>query len=244
ELAVSGDGRAYLVGRATGGIRAVCFDELTGDLVPAFGGTGAVDLQRTFSGITRDARPGEAAVDSSGNLVVAGTLVLPRLDGVLRDQPAVWRVLDDGTPDPDFTGSSSSPTYSTGVATLRAASTNVEDVDFGRATTAEGLCFGPDGTILVTGQRDNFELHTDMVVLAFNSQGRTTASYNLVGFVIEDGSAGDDSFDIGQAIHVLPSGAIWTLGTSMEKPGGTTPVAAPTVWVDRDPSRAFPPLGN
>ena len=96
----------------------------------------------------------------------------------------------------------------------------------------------------MTGQRDNFELHTDMVVLAFNGQGRTTASYNLVGFVIEDGSAGDDSFDSGQAIHVLPSGAVWTLGTSREKPGGATPVAAPTVWVDRDPSRAFPPLGN
>ena len=244
ELVLSGDGRAYLVGRANGGIRAVCLDELTGELVPAFGGTGAVDLERTFSGVPRDARPGEAAVDASGDLVVAGTLVLPRLDGVLRDQPAVWRVLGDGTPDPDFTGSSSSPTFSTGVATLRAASTNVEDVDFGRATTAEGLCIGPDGTILVTGQRDNFELHTDMVVLAFNGQGRTTASYNLVGFVIEDGSAGDDSFDSGQAIHVLPSGAVWTLGTSREKPGGATPVAAPTVWVDRDPSRAFPPLGN
>lgn len=247
ELALSGTGRAYLVGRATGGIRAVCFDDLTGDLVPGFGGTGVVDLVRTFSGIPRDARPGDATVDSSGDLVVAGTLELPRIDGALRDQPAVWRVLDTGSPDPEFTGSSSSPTYSTGVATLRAASTNVEDVDFGRATTAEGLCIAPDGTILVTGQRGNFEGHTDMVVLAFNEQGRTTASYNLVGFVIEDGSAGDDSSESGQAVHVLPSGAIWTLGTARAKPVpmvNENPVAAPTVWVDRDPSRAFAPLGN
>lgn len=246
ELVLAGDGRVYALGRAGGGIRAVALDRLTGAPMTSFGGTGAVDLQRTFGGIPRDARPGGAALDGQGRLVVSGSLVLPRVDGVLRDQPAVWRVLDTGAPDLDFVGSSSAPTYSTGVATLRSASTNDANVDFGRATTGRGLCIAPDGTILVTGERENLEGHTDMVVLAFDQAGRTSADYNLVGFVIEDGSAGNDSDETGQLVHVLPSGAIWTIGqAAADFPVMSPPtIATPTVWVDRDPARAFGALGS
>ena len=234
ELVLSGDGRAYLVGRANGGIRAVCLDRDRGSLPSAAPAPSTSSAPSRASRVTR--APG-VAVDASGDLVVAG-LVLPRLDGVLgiarRLARARRRVPSD------FNGSSSSPTFATGVATLRAASTNVEDVDFGRATTAEGSA---------SDRRNDPRDGPARQLRAAHRHGRPRLQrpgpdrgYNLVGFVIEDGSAGDDSFDSGQAIHVLPSGAVWTSEPRGEA-GGATLVAA-TVWVDRDPSRAFPPLGN
>ncbi|MEM9382107.1 MAG: hypothetical protein AAGB93_19280 [Planctomycetota bacterium] len=245
EVAVDGS-RAYVMGRVGGAIQVLALDGL-GSPDPGFGTDGLVEARRTFGSATYQASAGDAVVDVQGRLVVGGTLRGGWGGTVLRDQPALWRFEPDGSPDTDFAGSTSSPTFGTGVVTLREGSTNDPDIDFGRDTGITGLALGPDGTILATGQRRNAEMHTDLAQFAFDPiSGRLSSSYNFLGFLIDDGATADDSYDGGAAVLVLESGAIWTLGVSSPDdpalPGGVNDV--PTVWVDRDPARAFPPIGQ
>lgn len=244
EVVVAGD-RYYVVGHAGGGIRVLAIDPTSGGAVPGFGG-GTVEPLRFFGGATYGARCGEATLDSASKLVLAGSLSGAFGGAVVRDQPAVWRVLADGSPDTSFAGSLSSPTTGTGVVTLREGSTNNSEIDFGRNTSLNSLAIGPDGTLIAAGQRENAEGHTDLAVFAFGSNGVLSSAYNFLGFLIDDGASADDSFESGSVVRVLQSGAIWTLGSS--NPNDPAGVAGtddvPTIWVDREPARVFPPIGN
>jgi len=243
-VVAAGD-RYYVIGHAGGGIRVLAVDPASGGAVTGFGG-GTVEPLRFFGGATYGARCGEASLDGAANLVLAGSLTGAFGGSLVRDQPALWRLLPDGNPDTSFAGSLSSPTTGTGVATLREGSTNNPDIDFGRDTTLNSLAVGPDGTLIAAGQRHNAEGHTDLAVFAFGSNGVLSSAYNLLGFLIDDGASADDSFESGSVVRVLQSGAIWTLGSSNPNdpagPSGTDDV--PTIWVDRDPARVFPPIGN
>jgi hypothetical protein len=205
-----------------------------------------VEPLRFFGGATYGARCGEATLDSASNLVLAGSLTGAFGGAVVRDQPAVWRVLADGSPDTSFAGSLSSPTTGTGVVTLREGSTNNPEIDFGRNTSLRSLAIGPDGTLIAAGQRENAEGHTDLAVFAFGSNGVLSSAYNFLGFLIDDGASADDSFESGSVVRVLQSGAIWTLGSSNpnDPAGAATTDDVPTIWVDREPARVFPPIGN
>ena len=244
QVVPAGD-RYYVIGHVDGGIRVLALDPTAGAPVAGFGG-GSVDALRFFAGATYTARCGEASLDASANLVLAGTLTGQFGGAVVRDQPALWRLRSDGTRDTTFAGSLSSPTAGTGVVTLREGSTNNPDIDFGLDTGLRSLAIGPDGTLLAAGQRRNAEGHTDLAVFAFGDDGVLSSDYNFLGFLIDDGASADDSFEYGSVLRVLQSGAIWTLGVSNPDapgtPGGTSDV--PTVWVDRDPERVFPPIGN
>ena len=101
---------------------------------------------------------------------------------------------------------------------------------------------GPDSTVLTVGYRVNTRNDTDMTLLAFDSSGVPDSTYNFVGFVIDDGASAERSYESGKRVLVLSSGAIWALGSSSLN--GLLSPDIPTVWVDRDPARAFPPLGN
>ena len=244
QVVPAGD-RYYVVGHADDGVRVLALDPTAGAPVAGFGG-GAVDALRFFGGSFYSARCGEAALDPAGNLVLAGTLTGLFGGAAVRDQPALWRLRPDGSPDTSFAGSLSSPTSGSGVVTLREGSTNNPEIDFGRDTSLRSLAVGPDGTLLVAGQRQNAEGHTDLAMFAFSADGVLSSAYNFLGFLIDDGASADDSFEYGAVVRVLQTGAIWTLGVSNpEVPGsagGTSDV--PTVWVDRDPERVFPPIGN
>ncbi|MEM6572426.1 MAG: hypothetical protein AAF957_28680, partial [Planctomycetota bacterium] len=245
DLVVTGN-RAYVMGRVGGAIRIVALDGL-GNPDPGFGTDGVVDARRTFGVATYEASVGGAVVDDLDRLVIGGTLRGAWGGTVLRDQPAVWCINDSGDADTSFSGSPSSPTYSTGVVTLREGSTSNPDIDFGRDTRIEAIALGPDGTIVATGRRSNAEMHTDLAQFAFDpGSGRLSSAYNFLGFLIDDGATADDSFEGGSEVLVLESGAIWTLGVSSPDdpavPGGVDDV--PTIWVDRDPARVFAPLGE
>ncbi|MEM6675574.1 MAG: hypothetical protein AAF726_22175 [Planctomycetota bacterium] len=239
-------GRIYSVGHVSGGIRILGLDLVDGSLDSSFGTSGVVDALRTFDGETYGARAGEVMLDSLGRLVIGGTLSGTFGGGPTRQQPAVWRILSTGAPDESFAGSLSAPTFGTGVVTLREGSTNNPSIDFGRDSRVESIAAGPDGTILVAGERENAAGHTDLAIFAFTPTGVPQSAYNLLGFVIDDGASADDSFEGASVLRVLDSGAIWALGISNpldpDAPGGTADV--PTVWVDRDPARAFAPIGQ
>ncbi|MEL6712947.1 MAG: hypothetical protein AAFP86_04195 [Planctomycetota bacterium] len=246
SLVLGGGDRVYAVGEADQRVRVLARDVVNGAPVLAFGGDGAVDAVRSFDGGTYFCTPRAAALDGTGRLVVAGSYVDIAF-GAPRAQPAVWRILDTGEPDADFHGSQSSPSFGTGVVTLRSGSTNDEDRDFGRNTVLEDVTLAPDGTVLATGWRDNREGHTDMVTLAFRDDGVSQGGYNIVGFVIHDGASADDSFDEGALVRVLDSGAVWVVGGSRPPkamPSSPLPAESPLVWVDRDPARAFAPLAD
>jgi len=245
DLVVGGGNRVYAVGEVNQRIRVLALDQITGARVSSFGGDGAVDAVSVFGGADHACSPGGATLDGSGRLVISGTYsdVGP---GGPRTQPAVWRILDSGAADTTFSGSAFSPSAGTGVATLRTGSTNDRDRDFGRSTRLDDVTIGPDGTILVVGERENLELHNDVALLAFDDNGVPEGDYNFVGFVIHDGATDDNSYDRGTVVRVLDSGAIWALGAS--RPGGPAATSTrgeiPTVWVDRDPTRAFAPIGD
>ncbi len=238
DLVLAGNGRLYAVGKASGKIRVVALDRLTGQLATGFGGTGVVGALSNFGSGDLESTPGEAMLDGQGRLVIGGTLKMAAPGIPLRDQPAVWRILDSGQPDPSFTGSLSSPTFGTGVVTLREGSTDNVNIDFGDATRIDALEIAPDGTLLCAGNRENAFNHTDTAIFAFRENGESLAGFNFVGFIIDDGAAGDDSVDAASLIHVMDSGAIWTLGTSFA-PGLTDAANGPTIWVDRNPTRTY-----
>ncbi len=244
EVVAAGD-RYYVIGHAGGGIRILAIDPATGGAVASFGG-GTVEPRRSFSGVTYGARCGEASLDAAANLVLAGSLTGLFGGVVVRDQPAVWRLLPDGSADTTFAGSLSSPTTGTGVVTLREGSTNNPEIDFGRDTSLQSLAIGPDGTLIAAGQRSNAEGHTDLAMFAFGENGILSSAYNFLGFLIDDGASADDSFESGSVVRVLQSGAIWAFGASNPNdPGGPAGTAdVPTIWVDRDPARVFPPIGD
>ena len=99
--------------------------------------------------------------------------------------------------------------------------------------------------MIAAGQRENAE-GTRTSPSSPGSNGVLSSAYNFLGFLIDDGASADDSFESGSVVRVLQSGAIWTLGSS--NPNDPAGVAGtddvPTIWVDREPARVFPPIGN
>lgn len=245
DLVVGGGNRVYAVGEAGQRIRVLALDQVSGGRVASFGGDGSVTAVSVFGGADHACEPGGAALDGSGRLVIGGTYGDVGPAGA-RTQPAAWRILDSGAPDLTFRGSASSAAANTGVATLRIGSTNDPERDFGRSARIDDVTIGPDGTVLLVGERDNREMHTDLVLLAFDDNGVPEGDYNFVGFVVHDGATDDNSREGGTVVRALDSGAIWAIGASM--PGATAMMPTrgdiPTVWVDRDPARAFAPIGD
>lgn len=127
------------------------------------------------------------AVDSSGRLVISGHCSTSEL----MSEFCIVRLLDDGSPDPDFDGDSG-----TGDGKLTVAMSDYDDV-------AEDLVIQPDGSIVLTGHCDtddsgetfNWEVclvmldEDGVVVTAFGSQGRvftsmgTGARANTISYV-------------------------------------------------------------
>ncbi|MFT5732366.1 MAG: hypothetical protein ACJA2W_000291 [Planctomycetota bacterium] len=251
-VALGAGSRVYACGNLGSGIRVLALDGSSGALVPAFDGDGILDLSGIVAGSAYPARLGGIAVDGQGRLLLAGSITgAPPQVGAGTAQPALWRLLSTGALDTSFTGSVTSPTSGTGLVTLRSSVTDQVNDDFGRDTMLHSVAFGPDGTIIAGGERTNSQAHTDLAMFAFDDIGISAGDYNFVGFLIHDGAVSDKSFEYASMVRILSSGAIWALGVGYPTEPSTTSAAGvrsgvdvPVIWVDRDPLRAFSPLGD
>ena len=217
-------------------------DPLTGQPDASFADDGLAYGFEIFAGVTLPMTPAAVAVDSGGRIVIGGTLLESLGVGAVRRQPVLGRLLANGAADTSFTGSVASRFPATGVVTLRAGSTNRPDIDFGGDAAIVDLALDADDSVLAAGWRTNAEGHTDLSMFAFDEDGVPSSSYNVVGFLIEDGSSADNSFEGASSLLAHSTGSIWTLGTS--RPSGSGSVDQPVIWIDRDPRRAFAPLGQ
>lgn len=216
-------------------------DPIDGKTDSTFAGDGVAFGSELFPGVPLPIAPEAVAIDAEGRVVFAGAILESQGAGSIREQPVLCRILNSGTADTTFAGSVASRFPATGVVTLRLGSTGQPDIDFGRDAGITDLHLDLDGGVLATGWRDNAEGHTDLAMFGFQANGIPASDYNVVGFLIEDGSVADNSFETGSAMLVHSTGSIWTLGSS--RPPGSNPEVT-TIWIDRDPARAFPPLGN
>lgn len=250
EVAVDALGRLLVVGEGYSAnapswnqnreLKLIALDPATGTPDTTFSGDGIAHGSEVFPTVSLPSRPAAVAMDSQGRIVVGGTL-LESTGGGVRQQPVLCRLLGDGSADPAFAGSVSSRFPATGVVTLRLGSTDDPSIDFGRDAAIEDLFVDAAGGVLAAGWRSNAEGHRDLALFGFAPNGVPASDYNVVGFLIEDGSTADDSSEAGRALLVHSTGAIWTLGTS--RPAADV-ADVPVAWIDRDPRRAYPPLGN
>lgn len=251
-IALGAGGRLYAAGEVGTGIRVLALSGTSGQLLPAFDGDGVLELAGIVDGLSYPVTLGGVAIDGQGQLILAGSIVgAPPQVGTGTAQPALWRLTSSGALDTTFSGSLSSPSVGTGLVTLRSSATDQVNDDFGRSTVLTSVALGPDDTIIATGQRQNRQLHTDLVNFAFTPTGVSSGSYNFVGFAIHDGALSDKSFESGSVMKVLSTGAIWALGvgyptaeTMTSNAGARAGADVPVIWVDRDPLRAFPPIGE
>jgi len=242
DVALDGLGRIVVVGdgfsidapswNQNRDTKVFALDALSGDLDSTFGTGGMAYGLDLFSTVPLPVRPGALAVDAQGRIVIGGTQVESLGGGEIRQQPVLCRLLADGSADTTFAGSVGSRFPATGLVTLRLGSTSQPDIDFGRDAAITALHVDPDGGILSAGWRTNAEGHTDVAMFAFDMNGVPSSAYNVVGFLIEDGSTADGSFESASNLLVHSTGAIWTLGVSRPAPAATAEV--PTVWIDRD----------
>lgn len=204
-----------------------------GELDPTFGTDGLV-MNDAFQA----AQPGRAlcvARDGAGRIVVGGFLY----GGGAPKRPALWRLTAAGRPDTTFLGSPFSHTFATGLATLPQALLADPDVNFSQSTVIRGLTIHSDDSILAVGRRTNAEGNDDVTTWRFDRAGMLAAAYNGTGFLIEDGSSGDDSSESGDAVRILRDGRILAAGSSTHD--GTSRAI---LWLDSEVSRVFGPWGQ
>jgi uncharacterized delta-60 repeat protein len=229
-LVVVGSGRSTALSAADAKILKVT---VAGDPDPTFG-TDGVLMNDAFQA----AQPGRALCverDGAGRIVVGGFLY----GGGAPKRPALWRSTAGGRPDTTFLGSPFSATFATGLATLPQALSADPDVNFSLSTVIRALTIRPDDSILAAGRRTNAEGHDDVAAWRFDRAGMLAAAYNGTGFLIEDGSSGDDSSESGDALRVLRDGRILTAGSSTHD-GRSRAI----LWLDSEVSRVFGPWGQ
>ncbi len=213
-----------------GGVRLVRFDS-TGALVSAFGAGGVASAPAL--GLSAEA-PSALAVDAQGRLVVVGSVGSPA-------QPAAWRFQFDGSPDTEFRGMTGQPQFATGLVLLPSVYLQGDTAPFPQGASLARVAARPDGSLLAAGTRPNGEGHTDAVWLRLQASGAlpptgpSPPGWNGVGFLIEDGTLGDDYHEEVRHLAVRSDGWILTGGRSAPGPSA----AGPVVWIDGDARRVL-----
>ena len=147
-------------------------------------------------------------VDSQGRILVAGSST----DSSGNKDMVVWRYKTDGTIDTTFN--------TTGIVINNGAAGGSGD-DFGNAIAVDS-----QGRILVAGSSTNISGNTDMVIWRFKADGTLDTTFNNSGIVINNGAAGSNGNDSGNAIAIDFQGGILLTGSSTNTAGNTDMV----VW--------------
>jgi uncharacterized delta-60 repeat protein len=172
-----------------------------------FNGSGIVVHNSAAGGNANDI--GSAiAIDSQGRILVAGSSG----NSAGNTDMVIWRFDADGAFDTTINGSGV-------VINNGAAGSNGDDA--GRAITIDS-----QGRILVTGSSRNSAGDTDLVVWRFNSDGTIETSFAADGIVVQNGTAGGNADDSGNAIAVNSQGRILVAGSSKNSAGNADMV----VW--------------
>jgi uncharacterized delta-60 repeat protein len=170
----------------------------TGTPDPAFGTNGLVrSIGSQSAGVG-------VAIDGNQNIVVSGF----SWNGMDWDE-AVWRFLDDGTPDSSFNG--------TGFASQNssAGSGTAMGEDIGVGVSIDG-----SGRILVAGYSSNASGNQDMTVWRYTTAGALDASFAGTGIFRHDNAAGGSGNDVGRTIAFDALGRIVVVGWSPSSAGG------------------------
>jgi uncharacterized delta-60 repeat protein len=170
----------------------------TGTPDPAFGTNGLVrSIGSQSAGVG-------VAIDGNQNIVVSGF----SWNGMDWDE-AVWRFLDDGTPDSSFNG--------TGFASQNssAGSGTAMGEDIGVGVSIDG-----SGRILVAGYSSNAAGNQDMTVWRYTTAGALDASFAGTGIFRHDNAAGGSGNDVGRTIAFDALGRIVVVGWSPSSAGG------------------------
>lgn len=170
----------------------------TGTPDPAFGTNGFVrSIGSQSAGVG-------VAIDGSQRIVVSGF----SWNGLDWDE-AVWRFLDDGTPDSSFNG--------TGFASQNssAGSGTAMGEDIGVGVSIDG-----SGRILVAGYSSNAAGNQDMTVWRYTTGGALDATFAGTGVFRHDNAAGGGGNDVGRTIAFDSQGRIVVVGWSPSSAGG------------------------
>jgi uncharacterized delta-60 repeat protein len=159
---------------------------------PDFGSGGVVTHHNAAGGNGYDWGH-SVCTDSSGRIVVCG-----QSDSYADADMAVWRFLEDGTPDPDF-GSNGF------VIHHGAAGGNGADRGY-------SVCIDEKERILVCGS--SYGEDRDMAIWRFTPDGSLDQSFGNDGVVTHHGAAGGDFQDRGYALTLVEGGKILVCGES------------------------------
>ncbi len=206
-VAVDAQGRILVTGSSTNGAgnKDMVVWRFTPDgiLDKTFNGTGFVAYDNVAGGSGDDIGKGIAVDSLDGGILVTGSTT-----SAGHTDMALWRFKDDGTLDTTFYGKGLIE-YNDGYGD---ESGNAVAVDF-------------QDRILVTGSTTSAG-NTDMAVWRFNANGTVDTSFNKTGIFVQNGVAGGNGNDSGNAIAVDSQGRIVIAGSSTNIAGNTDMV----VW--------------
>jgi uncharacterized delta-60 repeat protein len=143
------------------------------------------------------------AIDSNGRILVAGSST----NSAGNTDMVVWRFKVDGTLDTSFN--------STGILVHNnAAGGNGDD-------SGNAIALDAQGRILVAGSSKNNLVpgNTDMVIWRLTSTGALDTTFNVIGIFIDNGAAGSNGDDSGNAVAVDSQGRIIATGSSTNRTG-------------------------
>ena len=167
-----------------------------------FEGEGFV-VHNSAAGGNGDDAGSAIALDAQGRILVAGSST----NSAGNTDMTLWRFNANGTLDTTLNSS--------GIVVHNNASGGNAD-DAGNAVTLDS-----QGRIIVTGTSRNSAGNTDMVIWRINADGIFDVNFNGNGIVFNNGAAGSNGDDSGNAVTIDSEGRIVLTGTSRNIPGNT-----------------------
>lgn len=171
----------------------------------------------------------DAASSPAGTLISGYVTAATSVPG-FGDEGFVLRIAANGSIDPTFAGSQSSPLYETGWVSVPPALRTADLNAFSGPFDFLGVSYDPtSNSVFLSGSRRNTRGDSDATFLNVAESGTLRIAYNITGFVIRDGSLGSESKELASACGLLSDGS--TIGVGRAIPAGSATDAAPVVWL-------------
>jgi uncharacterized delta-60 repeat protein len=166
-----------------------------GTIDTALNGSGIV-VHNAAAGGNADDAGNAVTTDAQGRIIVTGTSI----NNAGNIDMAIWRFNANGSLDSALNGS--------GIVVHNSAAGGNGD-DAGKSVVLD-----PQGRIVVAGTSRNNAGNADMVIWRFNADGALDANFNGDGIVVNNGAAGSNGDDSGNAITIDADGRLLVTGIS------------------------------